>query len=117
MEEKGGAKGGERRKRGLESRKLLGCSSSTHRSRRVVWACSEVWLVWDACVATLPSRTPALLRATDGDESTRRPASSFLVAGGAVRLSALHDAELTTYNATSIDPFLLIEDYARASRI
>lgn len=32
-------------------------------------------------------RTPALLRATDGDESTRRPASSFLVAGGAVRLS------------------------------
>ena len=79
----------------------------THRLRRVVWALSGL-------SGTLASRrfprTPALLRATDGDESTRRPASSFLVAGGAVGLSALHDAELTTYNPrtglhASRDPF------------
>lgn len=41
--------------------------------------------VWDACVALALRRspcTPALLRATDGDESTRRRASSFLVASG-----------------------------------
>ncbi|KAG7203944.1 hypothetical protein KM043_001812 [Ampulex compressa] len=56
---------------------------------------------------------PALLRATDGDESTRRPASSFLVAGGAVTLSALHDAELTTYNASTAEPLLLEEDRCR----
>lgn len=52
-------------------------------TRRIVWDSGVA--VWDACVALALRRspcTPALLRATDGDESTRRRASSFLVASG-----------------------------------
>lgn len=75
---KGKRRGEERRSKDW---RVVGC---THRLRRVVWVLSGL-------SGTLASRrfprTPALLRATDGDESTRRPASSFLVAGGAVRLS------------------------------
>lgn len=52
-------------------------------TRRIVWDSGVA--VWDACVALALRRspcTPALLRATDGDESTRRRASSFLAASG-----------------------------------
>lgn len=72
----------------LDKLSLVGFHGSRPRPARTLSRCGASSGTPGWLSGTLASRsrrspcTPALLRATDGDESTRRPASSFLVASG-----------------------------------